>query len=135
MRNGRDRRLGEPVMGHARLERVLLFGTRSADCIRAGGCIATEVILRETRGRIHDALERFADNQIPLAPRAPRRVDPAALVLLGIGYLGLTSIASRRFRPPCNPPIPFGAPRGRAISSAPVALAMVSSSLILRCCP
>ena len=29
--NGRDRRLGEPVMGHAILERVLLFGTRSAD--------------------------------------------------------------------------------------------------------
>ena len=35
MRNGRDRRLGEPVMGHAILERVLLFGTRSADYIRA----------------------------------------------------------------------------------------------------
>ena len=44
MRNGRDRRLGEPVMGHAILERVLLFGTRSADYIRASGhygCIAT----------------------------------------------------------------------------------------------
>ena len=37
MRNGRDRRLGEPVMGHAILERVLLFGTRSADYIRASG--------------------------------------------------------------------------------------------------
>ena len=35
-------------MGHAILERVLLFGTRSADYIRASGhngCIATEVIL------------------------------------------------------------------------------------------
>jgi len=37
MRNGRDRRLGKPVMGHAILERVLLFGTRSADHIRASG--------------------------------------------------------------------------------------------------
>ena len=57
MRNGRDRRLGEPVMGHAILERVLLFGTRSADYIRASGhngCIATEVILQATTGRIHD---------------------------------------------------------------------------------
>ena len=46
MRNGRDRRLGKPVMGHAIVERVLLFGTRSADHIRASGhsgCIAMEV--------------------------------------------------------------------------------------------
>jgi len=46
MRNGRDRRLGKPVMGHAILERVLLVGTRSADHIRASGhcgCIAMEV--------------------------------------------------------------------------------------------
>jgi hypothetical protein len=37
MRNGRDRRLGKPGMGHATLERVFLFGTRSADSIRASG--------------------------------------------------------------------------------------------------
>src|SRR6476469_7271324 len=37
MRNGRDRRLGKPGMGHAILERVFLFGTRSADHIRASG--------------------------------------------------------------------------------------------------
>jgi hypothetical protein len=46
MRNGRDRRLGKPVMGHAILERTLLVGTRSADHIRASshsGCIAMEV--------------------------------------------------------------------------------------------
>jgi hypothetical protein len=46
MRNGRDRRLGKPVMGHAILERALLFGTRSADHIRASGhsgCIAMEL--------------------------------------------------------------------------------------------
>lgn len=42
MRNGRDRRSGKPVKCHARKERVLLFGTRSADYIRASshnGCI------------------------------------------------------------------------------------------------
>src|SRR3974377_1170478 len=42
MRNDRDRRSGKPGRGHARKERVLLFGTRSADYIRASsqcGCI------------------------------------------------------------------------------------------------
>src|SRR5262245_1235254 len=41
MRNGRDRRSGKPVKCHARKERVLLVGTRSADHIRASshsGC-------------------------------------------------------------------------------------------------
>ncbi len=37
MRNGRDRRLGKPAVGHARKERALLVGTRSADHIRASG--------------------------------------------------------------------------------------------------
>ena len=40
-------------MGHAILERVLLFGTRSADYIRASGhngCIATEVTLQAVEG-------------------------------------------------------------------------------------
>ena len=37
MRNGRDRRSGKPVKCHARKERVRLFGTRSADYIRASG--------------------------------------------------------------------------------------------------
>ena len=44
MRNGRGRRSGKPVKGHAIVERVLLVGTRSADHIKAsghGGCIAT----------------------------------------------------------------------------------------------
>src|SRR5262245_65773661 len=79
MRNGRDRRLGEPVLGHAILERVLLFGTRSADYIRAsgnGGCIATEVILQRQQAEYMTAPERFADSQIPLAPRAPSIHDP-----------------------------------------------------------
>ena len=42
MRNGRDRRSGQPAKCHARKERERLFGTRSADYIRASshnGCI------------------------------------------------------------------------------------------------
>ena len=56
MRNGRDRRSGEPVMGHALDKRVLLIGTRSADHIMASGhsgCIATKARLHPTTGRIH----------------------------------------------------------------------------------
>ena len=65
-RNGRDRRLGKPVRCHARKERVLLFGTRSADHIRASGqsgCIQRP----DTWLHPNASLKR----QIPLAPRAP----------------------------------------------------------------
>ena len=51
-------------MGHAILERVLLFGTRSADYIRASGhndCIATEVILQAKQAEYMAAPERFAE--------------------------------------------------------------------------
>ena len=51
-------------MGHATLERVLLFGTRSADYIRASGhsgCIATEVILQAKQAEYMTAPERFAE--------------------------------------------------------------------------
>ena len=69
-------------MGHAILERVRLFGTRSADYIRASGhngCIATEVTLQATtEAEYMTAPERFADSQIPLAPRAPSIHDPSA---------------------------------------------------------
>ncbi len=44
-------------MGHATVERVLLFGTRSADYIRASGHrdrIAMEASLQAKTGRIHD---------------------------------------------------------------------------------
>src|ERR1700688_3156885 len=75
MRNGRDRRSGKPVMGHAIVERVFLFGTRSADYIRASGhsgCIATEVILQATTGRIHDRTRTLRRKvRFPLATRAP----------------------------------------------------------------
>ena len=75
MRNGRDRRSGKPVKCHARKERVLLFGTRSADYIRASGhsgCIATEVILQAKQAEYMAAPERFAEMpDFSLAPRAP----------------------------------------------------------------
>src|SRR6202035_4043909 len=75
MRNGRDRRLGKPVMGHAIDERVFLFGTRSADYIRASGrngCIAMEASLQAKTGRIHDRTRTLRRKvKFPLAPRAP----------------------------------------------------------------
>ena len=67
-------------MGHAIFERVRLFGTRSADYIRASGhngCIATEVTLQATtEAEYMTAPARFADSQIPLAPRASSIHDP-----------------------------------------------------------
>jgi hypothetical protein len=75
MRIGRDRRSGKPALCHARKERVLLFGTRSADYIRASGhsgCIATEVILQAKQAEYMAAPERFAEMpDFSLAPRAP----------------------------------------------------------------
>ena len=75
MRNGRDRRSGKHVMGHAIVKRVLLFGTRSADYMRASGhsgCIATELILQATTGRIHDRTRTLRRKvRFSLAPRAP----------------------------------------------------------------
>ena len=65
-------------MGHAILERVLLFGTRSADYIRASGhsgCIATEVILQATTGRIHDRCVYREPHPVC------RRSNPAILVV------------------------------------------------------
>ena len=61
-------------MCHASKDRELLFGTRSADYIRASGhngCIATEVILQAKQAEYMAAPERFADSQISLALRAP----------------------------------------------------------------
>jgi hypothetical protein len=74
MRNGRDRRSGKPVMGHAILERALLVGTRSADHIRASGhsgCIATgRASTRKNRPDtwLHPNASQIG--QILLAPRA-----------------------------------------------------------------
>ena len=54
-------------MGHAILERVLLFGTRSADYIRASGhngCIATEVTLQATTEAEYNAIENRDGRQL-----------------------------------------------------------------------
>ena len=81
MRNGRYRRLGKPVKGHAILERALLVGTRSADHIRASGhcgCIAMEVSPSfENRPDtwLHPNASQIS--QIPLASRAPSIHGPS----------------------------------------------------------
>ena len=73
-------------MGHAIVERVLLFGTRSADYIRASGhsgCIAMEASLQAKIGRIHDrtrTLRRKSDLLLHrgrqwYGPRPPSRVE------------------------------------------------------------
>ena len=77
MRNGRDRRLGKPVMGHAIDERVVLFGTRSADYIRASGhsgCIAMEAsqASRRKQAEYMTAPERFAEKSDSLLHRGRR---------------------------------------------------------------
>src|SRR6266404_5515216 len=65
MRNGRDRRSENPFLGHARKERVSLFGT---DQRITSGPAATRL---HSKAEYMTAPERFADSQIPLAPRAP----------------------------------------------------------------
>lgn len=71
-------------MGHARKERVLLVGTRSADHIRASGqsgYIAMRVQL-SSDNRPDTWLHPNASlkTQIPLAPRAPSIHGPTASV-------------------------------------------------------
>src|SRR3974390_70891 len=57
--------IGKPVMGHARKERVLLFGTDQR--IRSGPAAKRP----HSKAEYMTAPERFAYSQIPLAPRAP----------------------------------------------------------------
>src|SRR6478752_4964771 len=65
MRNGRDRRSENPSLGHARKERVSLFGTDQR--ITSGPAARRP----HSKAEYMTAPERFADSQIPLAPRAP----------------------------------------------------------------
>jgi hypothetical protein len=103
MRNGRDRRSGKPVKCHAILERELLFGTRSADYIRASshsGCIATEVILQAKQAEYMAAPERFAEMpDFSLAPRAPsiHGTSLRSLRCKSLDANGLKADISRRF--------------------------------------
>jgi hypothetical protein len=66
MRCGRDRRSGKPVKCHARKERALLVGTRSANHIRAGGHSGCT---QRPDTWLHPNASR--KRQIPLASRAP----------------------------------------------------------------
>src|SRR4030088_41290 len=70
MRNGRDRRSENPFLGHAKKERVVLFGTDQR--ITSGPAARRP----HSKAEYMTAPERFADNQIPLAPRAPSIHDP-----------------------------------------------------------
>src|SRR3981189_78947 len=72
MRNGRDRRSENPFLGHAKKERLSLFGT---DQRITSGPAATRL---HSKAEYMTAPERFADSQIPLAPRAPSIHDPPA---------------------------------------------------------
>src|SRR6202158_3677650 len=71
MRNGRDRRSENPLMGHARKERVVLVGTDQR--ITSGPAAKRS----HSKAEYMTAPERFADSQIPLAPRAPSIHDPS----------------------------------------------------------
>src|SRR5271157_1082043 len=63
----------KPVMGHARKERVLLFGTDQR--ITSGPAAKRP----HSKAEYMTAPERFADSQIPLAPRAPSIHDPSVV--------------------------------------------------------
>ena len=62
--------IGKPVMGHARKERVVLFGTDQR--ITSGPAAKRP----HSKAEYMTAPERFADSQIPLAPRAPSKEKP-----------------------------------------------------------
>src|SRR5262245_25478555 len=70
MRNGRDRRSENPSLGHAKQERVSLFGTDQR--ITSGPAARRP----HSKAEYMTAPERFADSQIPLASRAPSIHDP-----------------------------------------------------------
>src|SRR3981189_2140506 len=70
MRNGRDRRSENPFLGHAKKERVVLFGTDQR--ITSGPAARRP----HSKAEYMTAPERFADSQILLAPRAPSIHNP-----------------------------------------------------------
>jgi hypothetical protein len=69
MRNGRDRRSENPFWATAKKERVVLFGT---DQRITSGPAAKRL---HSKAGYMAAPERFAESQIPLAPRAPAGAD------------------------------------------------------------
>ena len=69
MRNDRDPRLENPVVGHAEKQRVNLFGTNQP--ITRSGQVGPRL-----KAKYITAPESFTDRQIPLAPRASFIHDP-----------------------------------------------------------
>src|SRR5258708_37849270 len=88
MRNGRDRRSENPFLGHARKERVSLFGT---DQRITSGPAATRL---HSKAEYMTEPERFADSQIPLAPRAPSIPDPNQPFRAFTGPVSLAEISA-----------------------------------------
>src|SRR6266436_7014760 len=76
--------IGKPVMGHARKERVVLFVTDQR--ITSGPAAKRP----HSKAEYMTAPERFADSQIPLAPRAPSIHDPSIRHLRKRGLPGET---------------------------------------------
>src|SRR6516164_701622 len=67
--------IGKPAMGHAKKERVLLFGT---DQRITSGPAAKRL---RSKAEYMAAPECFAESQIPLAPRAPSIHGPSRRLL------------------------------------------------------
>src|SRR6266516_3155480 len=86
MRNGRDRRSENPSLGHAKKERVSLFGTDQR--ITSGPAARRP----HSKAEYMTAPERFADSQIPLAPRAPSIHGPKADIGTATELLGSTAL-------------------------------------------
>jgi hypothetical protein len=82
--------IGKPVMGHARKKRVVLFGTDQR--ITSGPAAKRP----HSKAEYMTAPERFADSQIPLAPRAPSIHGPqrrCSTVPGTAGYWGAAAAA------------------------------------------
>src|SRR5215208_4878916 len=92
MRNGRDRRSENPSLGHAKKERVSLFGTDQR--ITSGPAARRP----HSKAEYMTAPERFADSQIPLAPRAPSIHDPTRKLSRLFAVLHNTALAHRYAR-------------------------------------
>src|SRR6476620_2763895 len=88
IRNGRDRRSENPSLGHARKERVSLFGT---DQRITSGPAARRA---HSKAEYMTAPERFADSQIPLAPRAPSIHDPMIKDMVWATIIAVTAVSA-----------------------------------------
>src|ERR1700676_3481995 len=97
MRNGRDRRSENPLLGHAKKERVVLIGT---DQRITSGPAAKRLHLQ---AEYMTAPDRFADSQIPLAPRAPSIHDPLRSAPGSWQRIGGESPPRGRFSQPPRP--------------------------------